>query len=454
MQLGINHTIRWITTISLGLCLTVSLHAGGFGGGFGQAVGGVMIDTNGVLRTATTVERADFANFLRNRVDAPQGDLLKPAKMRMVSVKGLTAAVAKSRQAGEPLPESVAFMAGLQRIEYVFVDQENNDIVLAGPAEPWKLRADGTVVGTVSGGAVLMLEDLVAAFRTVETARHEGMSCSIEPTADGRRRLQKLLQNVKLRPGQNPAVFEESMKQAFGPQMVKLTGVIPESRFARTLVAADYEMKRIAMDLAESNVDGLPSYLDMSKNSRHGAGQNPRWWMACNYDALAKSEDELAWKISGQGVKTMTEQDVVAKDGSVEKGGRTDKVAQKWAEAMTQKFTALSQKMPIFRDLRNAMDMAVVATLIAQHRLDQKAGVDLAELTSPEAFEMVKYTAPKSLDPQCSFVKGRSGWVVTASGGVDVSAFKVVQNQETQAGLADTRIAALKPHADRWWWNQ
>lgn len=453
MQMGLNRMIRWITLTSLGLvCVAMTLHAGNFGGG-GRSVGGVMIDANGVVRSATTVEKTEFANLMRAAIQAPQGDLEKPADLRMVSLKGLMSAVAQSRTEGGPLPESVQFLAGLQRIEYVFVDEANQDIVIGGPAEPWTLRDDGAVVGKISGGAALQLEDLVASLRSVETARNGGISCSIEPTADGRRRLQKLLSRIKLRPGQNPAVFEESMKQAFGPQLVKLSGVPTDSHFARTLVAADYEMKRVAMDITESNV-GLESYLDMSKESRHGAGQNPRWWMACDYEALTKSEDGLAWKIAGQGVKTMTEQDVIAADGSATAGGKVDKVAQAWADKMTEKYEELSKEMPIFRDLRNAMDMAVVSTLIVQQKLDQKAGIDLGPLMSDDAFELVSYTAPKALDPQCSFVKGRSGWVVTASGGVDINAFSVVQNQTTDTKLAATRTAALKSEGDKWWWNK
>ena len=37
------------------------------------------------------------------------------------------------------------------------------------------------------------------------------------------------------------------MREAFGPQTIQLTGVPTDSRFARTMVAADYEMKRVAM---------------------------------------------------------------------------------------------------------------------------------------------------------------------------------------------------------------
>ncbi len=45
------------------------------------------------------------------------------------------------------------------------------------------------------------------------------------------------------------------MREAFGPQLIKLTGVPSDSHFAQTLVAADYQMKRIGM--------GLISHLSM-----------------------------------------------------------------------------------------------------------------------------------------------------------------------------------------------
>ena len=58
------------------------------------------------------------------------------------------------------------------------------------------------------------------------------------------------------------------------------------------MVAADYEMKRVAMGLAPSQVNGLNSYLEMSKNSAHASNQNPRWWMACDYDY---AREERRW---------------------------------------------------------------------------------------------------------------------------------------------------------------
>ncbi|MGI9470694.1 MAG: DUF1598 domain-containing protein, partial [Rubripirellula sp.] len=306
MDLAPKRLLRFIVPASLGIiALATTVHAGiGFGGR--RSVGGVVIDGAGIVRTASIQERQELANVVRQGLEPLAGELDEATEMRMISLKGLQQAIIDSSQTGQAVPDEVEFLAGLQRIEYVFVDKEKQDVIIAGPAEPWKLRPDGFVVGTVTGGSTMRLADLVVALRSVESARHEGISCSIEPTPEGRLRLQQLLRRIKLRPGQNPAVFEASMREAFGPQMIHLTGIPADSRYARTLVAADFEMKRVAMGLTDSPVNGLPSYLQMSRNSAHSSSQNPRWWMACDYDALAKSEDGLAWKLSGQGVRTLT----------------------------------------------------------------------------------------------------------------------------------------------------
>lgn len=456
MDLAPKRLLYLIVPVSLGiLALVTSVHAG-IGFGNQRSVGGVVIDGAGIVRTATIAERQELANVVRQNLEPLAGELDEAAEMRMISLKGLQQAIIQAGQSGQAIPDEVEFLAGLQRIEYVFVDKDKEDVILAGPAEPWKLRPDGFVVGEVTGGSTMRLADLVVALRSVESARQEGISCSIEPTPEGRLRLQQLLRRIKLRPGQNPAVFEASMREAFGPQMIQLTGIPTDSRYARTLVAADFEMKRVAMGLTDSPVNGLPSYLQMSRNSAHSSSQNPRWWMACDYDSLAKSEDGLAWKLSGQGVKTLTEQDIVAEDGTVAGAGRKDKLAQLWADKMTESFTELSQEMPVFSDLQNIMDMTIVATLIVQERLSEQANLDLTVLTSEsDSLPLSSYTVPKAVDPQCSFIRGRSGWVVTASGGVDINGFEVVENQTTDATVADARSQALAAStSDHWWWNK
>ena len=447
--------IAFSAAVAMAVFSSMATVDAGIGGGFNRAVGGVLIDANGVVRAATINEQKELANMVRVALQQPAGDLSKASELRMISLKGLQQQVRESRETGRPLKSEVEFLAGLQRVEYVFVNESENDIIIAGPAEPWTLRADGSVVGTQSGKSTMRLADLIVALRSVETARNGGISCSIEPTEQGRKRLQTMLRRMRLSPGQSPAVFEASMKEAFGPQMIRLTGVQRDTRYARSLVAADFEMKRIAMELVSSNVPGLPSYLDMSRGARHNSSQNPRWWMACDYDALAKSEDSLAWKLSGQGVKTMTEQDIVEADGSVKSGGKVDKIAQNWADAMTKNYAELAQNFTVFGDLQNIMDMTVVATLIVQERLDQTANLDLSILMEQEkSVELTSYKPPTSVDPQCSFIRGRSGWIVTASGGVDIDGFGVVENQIVDNAVRETRETAIASAGETWWWDK
>lgn len=447
--------IRVLAVVLLLGVVAVVPHALAGLGGFGNnAVGGVMIDPAGLVRSATLDERAALLQQLRNQVAAPQGDLQTETPLRMISLKKLQAAMSQSLANGGELPAEMRMLAGLQRIEYVFAYPETQDIVLAGPGEPWTVREDATVVGEKSGRPVLLLSDLLVAFRSVALEQPERISCSIEPTPEGRERLARLLSRTRLQPGQNPSSFEPALREAFGPQLVKLTGIPQESHFARVLVSADYQMKRLAMALEQAPVAGLPSYLEMAKNEKHSGNENPRWWMACNYDSLKHDADKLAWRISGPGVKTLTEQDAIGADGQASQTGRQSSTAKKWADLMTAQYDALSQKNAIFGELRNVMDMTLVATLIAQEGLDQVSGCDLRVLRGEGVQVPVpRYEVPKAVSPECSFIRGRTGWIVTASGGVDIDPYSVLEHTEIDPSVSGVREQADGTDSTGWWWN-
>jgi hypothetical protein len=135
-------------------------------------------------------------------------------------------------------------------------------------------------VGITTGRPVLLLDDLLVALRSVEQARHGGISVSIDPTEEGIRRLRELLSSQTAK-SVSPAL-ELAAKQAYGPQHVSITGVPGDSHFARVLLAADYRMKRIAMKLDATPIKALPSYLDLISNQRaslqlSAAGRKSRW---------------------------------------------------------------------------------------------------------------------------------------------------------------------------------
>ena len=446
-----SHRAFMCLSVALVALLTSSAWAGGNGGGFGfSAVGGVAVNPEGVL----AAPRDEDVKLLRERYvkewKAVPADLNNPVELRKISLRAIEAAVAKAEQnVAYDLPDEIRFLAGIQRIQYVFIYPEQNDIVLAGPGEGWKIDGRGNYVGVTTGRPVMRLEDLLVAFRTVENARQGGITVSIDPTAEGRQRYAKLKQGIKQ---VTPQVLA-SIEKAFGPQNITIAGIPDTSRMARTLVGSDFQMKRIAMKLTASPVKGLPSYLDIvKKDSSRVTNLMPRWWLACNYEPLGKSADGLAWEIRGPGVKVMTEDEAIGDDGSVKGTGKANPAAQKWADLMTEKYDELSVAEPIFGELRNVMDLCVVAALIAKEDLASKAHVEIPTLINSESkLELVKFPAPKTVATQCSMIKGNGETIVTASGGVEITSWHIADRAVESAAVGEVRSQAARKGESLWW---
>lgn len=423
----------------------------------GSAVGGISIDVAGVVGPASPEALKLWLAELRKQVAKPPEEANLPVEMRMVSLRGLEQACAEALQDGlGRIPDEVRYLAGLQRIQYIFVYPEEQDLVLAGPAEGWKVDDRANVVGTTTGRPVLQLDDLLVALRTVQVAREGGISCSINPTDEGIRNLNQVLDEARRNRNVAPAVLESRMKEAFGPQQVSLQGVAPTTHFARVLVAADYRMKRLAMNLDAAPIRGLPGYLEMLKKERgaKAANVNPRWWLTCNYEPVARSEDGLAWELRGPGVKAMTEDDLITPEGKTVATGKKNPLAERWAQTLTDKYEELSGKDLIFGELRNLMDMCVVAAIIEKEHLLDRAQLDLPMLLGSQSeLRNEKWNAPKTVGPQVSFLQIPGALVVTASGGVQVESWQVANQTEVHAEVSQSRQRAGTQAGRSLWWN-
>jgi hypothetical protein len=338
----------------------------GHGGGRIAAVGGVSINADGVLAGPILKDRELLRQEYQKQYKAPAPELNQPVGIRKFSLREAEAAMARSgKNLTWQMPPEIHFMAGLQRIQYVFIYPD--DIVLAGPGEGWRVDENANMVGITTGRPVLRLEDFLVALRSVDNAREEGITVSIDPTAEGRQRFE---QYMRKQTTFNPGVLD-GIAKALGQQQITITGVPDTSRFARILAASDYKMKRIAMGLEESPLAELPSFLTLMKKDRVKLdNMMPRWWMACNYEPLGKSADGLAWEIRGPGVKVMTEDEIIGEDGSVTGTGKVNPVAQKWSTLMTEYYDELAAKEPVFGELRNLMDLCVVAALIKKEGME------------------------------------------------------------------------------------
>jgi hypothetical protein len=423
---------------------------GNIASAFGTRVGGVAIDTSGVVTMADKGNRVLVRDALRKMHAAPAAALNGATEMRMVSLKKLDEAiVASGKTIAEQLPDDIRFLAGIQRIQYVLVYPEENDIVIAGPGEGWKVDEEGNIVGVTTGRPVLRLEDLLVAFRTVDNARQGGISCSIDPTPEGRQRLENLSANHR----GSGAPSMVAMRKALGPQQITLTGIPTDSHLARILVSSDYHMKRLGMNLDNSPVKGLPSFLDMLKRDSSGDYPTPRWWLECDYEPLGRSEDGLGFEIRGRGVKCMAEDEIIDAQGNATGKGTASGAAQRWADLMTAHYDELSTKDAAFGELRNVMDMCVVAALIAKEQLLIKANCQLPTLWGAQSkLGVQSMNTPKEVESLCSSVK-RGDSVVVMSGGVQIGSWQVADKMETRPAVVQARAKAKNTGASSIWWN-
>ncbi|HEY2839058.1 MAG TPA: hypothetical protein VGJ26_07920, partial [Pirellulales bacterium] len=188
---------RWfgasaVAALALALFGAEQAHAQIALGGLTRAVGGVAIDAHGVLANAAQGDLQKLHDLRAKGMANTPDDLAEPNELRKVSLRGIVAALAECREKDQNIPEEIQFLAGLQRIRYVLVYPEQHDIVLVGYGEGWKVGPSGEYVGVKTGRPVLLLDDLLVALQTATAAARGGISCSIDPTPEGIRRLQEL----------------------------------------------------------------------------------------------------------------------------------------------------------------------------------------------------------------------------------------------------------------------
>lgn len=416
--------------------------------GYNRAVGGISINVDGLLDNATQDDRGELRRVLQDAMRPVPADLKTTSPLRKVSLARLDAALQKALAEGREIPDAARYLAGLQQIRYVLVYPDQKDIVLAGPGEGWTVDARGTVIGQTTQRPVMLLDDLLVALRAALSPQRDIISCSIDPTAEG---LQRLTQVTRKLSASDPGGSARVVEQQLGPQKITFTGVPESSHFARVLVAADYRMKRISMDLERAPIANLPSFLSMA--SAGGSGMRnmlPRWWLAPNYQPLLKDAEGTAWELRGASVQAMAENDFFNASGVREKTVAADPVSQRWADQMTRRYEDLAKAEPVFGQLRNCMDLALVGALVAKENLLGRAGCELGALR--EALQTMQLTPPKQIASKASLVhKGRK-WMI-AAGGVQINPWDTVRKAELSEKVAGVRSQAASGEQGNWWWD-
>jgi hypothetical protein len=430
---------------------------------------GIIVDPQGVLRPLLKSESDGRLAALRaeSEPDAGRQDNARRAsRLRMVSLNRLEKEVQLRLAAGQSLNETIETLAGLERVEYLFVYPESNDLVLAGPAGDWTTGSEEILVSSRTGLPVVLLDDVVVVFRHMMSHPDASFGCRITPTPEALTRVQKAVGGAAakpIKPGQRKA-WLESLRSQLGKQDIVVDGLDARTRAARVMVEADYHMKLVGMGL-EDGVLGVKSYLDSIELA---PGESPpsmgvlRWWFTLNYDAVTASQDRQAFALAGQGVKVLSENERLSAEGQQIHTGESDELNRQFAHDFTEHFTELCVKYPLYGELRNLCDLALAATIVRDESLAGRVGWHLTCFGDPSAYAVAMGEAPRQVETvaNCRVINGRT-ILAGVSGGVGVDPALLLRQQpirvETYGRLHQRRAAAAPPKAaadrDAWWWD-
>ncbi len=421
--------------------------------------GGIRIDAAGVVTMALEHDRGGQLDKKRKAALARQtlpGDISHPSELRTVSLVRLEAACAELLAGGKPLPVELACLAGLTRLDHIFVDVDEKDLLIAGPAEPFVQADSGRRLGLESGRPVLLLDDLVVALRTV--AVRQVVGCSIDPVAERLAKLQVFLKQNNS--PTTPAVIQQRfrrMQEILGRHDVSVMGVPDDSHFARGLVEADIRMKVLALGLEDPGVKGFRSHLSMA-----GTGNSlQRWWFVPLYDHISRSEDGLSYEFAGQRAQLLGEDELANAHGERSKAALQKVSTEAFSRQFTEKFPDLAANMPVFAKLQQLIDWTVFTALVKQEQLAEKIDWSMPVFSNADKLPHDVWPVPKQTNCLVNTKRTNTGVVVgQLSGGVVLRPEEILRQitprGEESAAQTKRRANALdrsqaKDHP--WWWD-
>lgn len=424
-------------------------------------LGGITIDAEGIVTRVET--RPQSARQRQQQMQAFASEHL-PADMqawsdlRKVSLVKLEQAYAAETDGGENVSDEMLHLAGLQQIDYVFIDPDERDIVIAGPAEGFAPDPEGRMVGLTSGRPAIRLDDLIVALRSVLRGR-EAIRISIDPEADRLAALQEYVRRNSSPTTTNGAQRRyQQMGQILGLENVSIDGIPQDSHFARVLVEADYRMKRISLGSESSGVREIRSHLSLLVPNGNSM---QRWWFIPYYEGIYASEDGNAYEIVGQRAQLLAQEEWVDDQGS-----RTDAVftrasTEQFAVQFTEHYEELADVSPVFAEMQNLFDLAVVSALLDTSGAMRRVGWRADVFLDPRQAPVEQFDVPRQVPSQAMTRPARRGVMLGLIGGVSLSPWDVVQQFAVQGGEEGEHAAGIRarafgrPESDEivWWWD-
>ncbi len=428
-------------------------NGGGGNGGSGNGnnnggnAGGILIDPQGVVQDLSqeAISPARVKQLQKEFAGRVSSELTMTSESRCVSLNRLDAAINNAFKEGNDIPLEMFYLAGLVRIDGVFLDKRTGDVVITGPAGAFGPGDQNRVVNLESGRPCLRLDDLVESQAIVDQKAF--VECSIDPVAERLVALQRYLQanSFPANAGIVKQRFAE-MARILGLQSVRLDGVRKESHLAMALVEADYRMKRVSLGLDNPRVKGMVSHLAFLKPQGNSM---QRLWFVPYYDGILTDKDRQVFELKGQRWQLVSQEEIVSAQGTRSDAATTRLTTERWAQLFTEKFPEIAESMTVFAELQNLADLMTVWALVRKFGLDREVaweGFDVEQVR----VAMPKFRVPEAVPTLVNIKPSGAVILGLVAGGVKIDPVHEVENMR----LGDWEQRKLSERVDdRWWWD-
>lgn len=423
---------------------------------------GVFIDPLGQLRhvsigaktapVSLTSQSIKKQSFEEQHLLSHSGGLSHPwrneSDLRVVSLRKLDQALGWRVSSGLRTTQEFEHLAGLSRIEYVFIDVANEDVLFAGPAS-------GERNAAIHGFHLIDLALLIELLNS----KSSPLGCSIDPTDEGILAAQQLLKpaGALKRLAINPQKFVGQMQDKIGPHHVRVFGMPASSPAAVALVAADEHMKQLGFGTARTSVP-IESYFDhLDKQTDVPTESLIRWWFTFANEPIRSNEQRTLFQLPTQCVALLSEQQWVSMLGR-KATGKQDPAADAFAASMTAGMGELRKVHPDYARMVALFE----STLALQLVLEASGQHDLHDW-----FPNLKHLAyasfnqpaePKTVSGLTTWHKLKQGTVVAVvSGGVQINPRKLSAESHWENATISVDLplttTSVEVSRESWWWD-
>lgn len=289
-----------------------------------------------------------------------------------LSLNVLEQRVKESLKRGKSPDKELDLMGGMKKIYGFMIDRKNKDCILFGKAD--------------NDSPELHLDDFVVALRNSRLASGPP-ACSIDPRSENLARLQRMTKEIMAI--QDPDELEEKVslwKDAGGTQDVKVLGVKRNTSFAKTMVDADYLLKRITDGSVSLDVEGFESFTKLMTNEvkkkmeQGNMTISPmqivmRFWFYPGKNSFEENKD--IYLIKKSDVVLLTEEEFLSSTGQRMGSGKAHPMAKAFVDSFTREYKNIANAEPLYASLWSLYRMVALSRLLEYKNAAASEGHDL-----------------------------------------------------------------------------